>query len=173
MLLSIVTMLKYDPALFDGVDFPPGIDKDAAINAILLQNAELELIYSSIDPLRVALEVWSKTRAWTWKRYAKLAETEYDPIENYNRTEESSTRLSANSNSKTQSAVYNQPEMVDTNAGESSGNNMGETRSHIHGNIGVTTSQQMMEQELAISEKVDIYGFIALDFRRRFCIMVY
>lgn len=173
MLLSVVTMLKYDPTLFDGVDFPPGIDKESAINEILLQNAELELIYSGLEPLRVALEVWSKTRAWTWGRYAKLVATEYDPIENYNRIEESSTKLTANSNSKTQSAVYNQPEMVDTNAGESSGNNTGETRSHIHGNIGVTTSQQMLEQELAISEKVDIYGFIALDFRRRFCIMVY
>ena len=173
MLLSIVTMLKYDPALFDGVDFPPGIDKEAAINAILLQNAELELIYSSPDPLKAALEVWSKSRAWTWQRYAKILASDYDPIENYNRTEESSTKLTANSNSKTQSAVYNQNEMVDTNAGESSGNNTGETQSHIHGNIGVTTSQQMLEQELNISEKMDIYGFIALDFRRRFCIMVY
>lgn len=173
MLLSIVTMLKYDPALFDGVDFPPGIDKESAINAILLENAELELLYSSIDPLRVALEVWSKTRAWTWKRYAKLMESEYDPIENYNRIEESNTQLTASSNSKTQSAVYNQSDMVDTNAGESSGKNTGQTRSQIHGNIGVTTSQQMLEQELAITDKVDVYGFIALDFRRRFCIMVY
>ena len=60
MLLSVVSMLKYDPSLFDGVDFPPGIDKESAINAILLQNAELELIYSSLEPLKVALEVWSK-----------------------------------------------------------------------------------------------------------------
>lgn len=173
MLLSVVTMLKYDPTLFDGVDFPPGIDKDTAINAILLQNAELELIYSSIDPLKVALDVWSKSRAWTWGRYTKLLASEYDPIENYNRIEESSTQLTASNNSRTKSAVYNQAEMVDTAAGESSGSNNGTTSSHIHGNIGVTTTQKMLEEEVSITEKVDIYGFIAADFRRRFCVLVY
>ena len=173
MLLSVVTMLKYDPTLFDGVDFPPGIDKDTAINAILLQNAELELIYSSLEPLRVALEVWSKSRAWTWLRYAKILASDYDPIENYNRMEESSTQLTASNNSRTKSAVYNQAEMVDTAAGESSGSNNGTTSSHIHGNIGVTTTQKMLEEEVSITEKVDIYGFIAADFRRRFCVLVY
>lgn len=173
MLLSVVTMLKYDPTLFDGVDFPPGIDKEAAINAILLQNAELELIYSSLEPLRVALEVWSKSRAWTWQRYAKILATDYDPVENYNRLEESSTQLTASNNSKTQSAVYNQDAMVDTAAGESSGSNSGNMSSHIHGNIGVTTTQKMLAEEINITDRVDIYGFIAADFRRRFCVLVY
>lgn len=173
MLLSVVTMLKYDPTLFDGVDFPPGIDKDTAINAILLQNAELELIYSSIEPLKIAIEVWSKSRAWTWQRYAKMLSTDYDPIENYNRMEESSTQLTASNNSKTKSAVYNETEMVDTASGESSGNNSGTTSSHIHGNIGVTTTQKMIEEELNITEKINIYEFIANDFRRRFCVMVF
>lgn len=173
MLLSVVTMLKYDSTLFDGVDFPPGIDKEAAINAILLQNAELELIYSSLEPLRVALEVWSKSRAWTWQRYAKILASDYDPIENYNRVEESSTQLTASNNSKTKSAVYNQDAMVDTASGESTGSNNGSTSSHIHGNIGVTTTQKMLEEEIDITDRVDIYGFIAADFRRRFCVLVY
>ena len=45
--------------------------------------------------------------------------------------------------------------------------------SRIHGNIGVTTSQQMLEQELQISEKINIYNYIVNEFKQRFCIAVY
>ena len=45
--------------------------------------------------------------------------------------------------------------------------------SHIHGNIGVTTSQQMLESEIAISEKLNVYDYIVQEFKRRFCILVY
>lgn len=40
------------------------------------------------------------------------------------------------------------------------------------GNIGVTTTQQMIEQERNISE-FNIYDYIVRSFKRRFCIMLY
>ncbi len=43
----------------------------------------------------------------------------------------------------------------------------------IHGNIGVTTSQQMLEQELALLPKINFLKFIADSFKKRFCILVY
>ena len=43
----------------------------------------------------------------------------------------------------------------------------------IHGNIGVTTSQQMLEQELAILPKLNFLQFIADSFKKRFCLLVY
>lgn len=45
--------------------------------------------------------------------------------------------------------------------------------SRIHGNIGVTTTQQMMEQELNILPKVHIDDYIINSFKERFCILVY
>lgn len=45
--------------------------------------------------------------------------------------------------------------------------------SHIHGNIGVTTSQQMLESELAVSPKLNIINYIVNSFKTRFCILVY
>ena len=43
---------------------------------------------------------------------------------------------------------------------------------HSRGNIGVTTTQQMIEQERNIS-KFNIYDYIVKSFKRRFCIMLY
>lgn len=45
--------------------------------------------------------------------------------------------------------------------------------SSISGNIGVTTSQQMLEQELSLIPKLDCIEFIADDFHTEFCLYVY
>ena len=50
------------------------------------------------------------------------------------------------------------------------------TRSHtsrIKGNIGVTTSQQMIESSVELMGIMDVYRYISLDFIHTFCIMVY
>lgn len=52
--------------------------------------------------------------------------------------------------------------------------NTGETfTSYIHGNIGVTTSQQMLESELALAPKINTINYIVNSFKMRFCILVY
>lgn len=43
---------------------------------------------------------------------------------------------------------------------------------HLYGNIGVTTSQQMINEELAM-RRGDLESYIIEDFKHRFCIMVY
>ena len=44
---------------------------------------------------------------------------------------------------------------------------------HVHGNIGVTTSQQMIESEMALRAKYDIYKIIAREFEREFLVQIY
>lgn len=44
---------------------------------------------------------------------------------------------------------------------------------HTSGNIGVTTSQQMLEQEKNIALALNIYPIISKSFKERFCIEVY
>ena len=54
------------------------------------------------------------------------------------------------------------------------GEKVGETfTSYIHGNIGVTTSQQMLESELELSPKLNIINYIVNSFKMRFCVLVY
>ena len=43
----------------------------------------------------------------------------------------------------------------------------------VHGNIGVTTSQQMIESEMSLRAKYDIYKIIAKEFEREFLVQIY
>lgn len=43
----------------------------------------------------------------------------------------------------------------------------------VHGNIGVTTSQQMIDSEMELRAKYDIYKIISREFEREFLVQVY
>lgn len=44
---------------------------------------------------------------------------------------------------------------------------------HLHGNIGVTTNQDMINQELELLRHFDIYSYIAKLFEEDLCLMIY
>ena len=43
----------------------------------------------------------------------------------------------------------------------------------VHGNIGITTSQQMIESEMSLRAKYDVYKIISREFEREFLVQVY
>ena len=43
----------------------------------------------------------------------------------------------------------------------------------VHGNIGVTTSQQMIQAEIDLRVQNQLTYIIINDFKRRFCLLVY
>ena len=47
------------------------------------------------------------------------------------------------------------------------------TSGNVHGNIGVTTSQQMLEQEIEVAPKLNVMDYICKSFKERFCLLVY
>ena len=49
----------------------------------------------------------------------------------------------------------------------------GSRTSRIHGNIGVTTSQMMVQAEVDLAPNIHSYQYITADFRKRFCIEIY
>lgn len=57
-----------------------------------------------------------------------------------------------------------------TDTTTNTGTNQFSHDAHIHGNIGVTTSQQMLESELAVRPRLNIYNFIASAFFAEFCL---
>ena len=46
-------------------------------------------------------------------------------------------------------------------------------KGRVHGNIGVTTSQQMLTSELELVPQLNIINYIISSFKNRFCILVY
>ena len=262
--LSIRGLYMADNTLFSEMSICSEMtndDKDTIINNILMEYAQLEVIYPDPVFMKHAIGAWSWKEVPTWDRIYAAALAEYNPIENYNRTETSSetgtsshtentngsethsgTDTESHSGTDTStnnSTVNNRGSNTETNSGYNStahtvyaydsnaavntgsdntqtgntnnkninetttingsnnlkhgetisnqyghkvsqtGNNTGSgtnkvTReSHIAGNIGVTTSQQMLEQELLVSPKLNVYNYIMESFKNRFCIEVW
>ena len=73
-------------------------------------------------------------------------------------TEDSRTRT----NMQTQTSAQNGTENV-----------IADHTGRAHGNIGVTSSQELLKQEFEIARLASVFRYIADDFIRQFCIMVY
>lgn len=254
--LSLVGMYNHDDTLFSGMTFPDefeSTDKQVFINNVVLECAELELLYSDWDFLKFAINSWSEKEVFNWNRLYTAMVAEYNPIENYNRTENitvtnsgkdsvqsSGTDSVAASGKDTNQASGNDTDTktgTDTMAGSGSdtdtksrtsfennsfantekiqmtkGSSQTETfntvlthangrkdeltygktdtttygkkdettyghkittTGNISGNIGVTTSQQMLEQEIAIIPKLNLIDTMIESFKNRFCLLVY
>ena len=72
--------------------------------------------------------------------------------------------------SKTMSNGKNSLTSSSTDTTTNTGTNQLSHDAHIHGNIGVTTSQQMLESELEVRPRLNIYNFIASAFFAEFCL---
>lgn len=247
--LSILGLYNYDTSIFENFVVPEGVDAATAINSIIYENAELEIIYPDPEAMKFFIGLWSSRESVVWARILNAITRQYNPIENYNRTEtwtdteeeesshsasgsstedENTSASNSGSSSRTPNltntrtpnltkinthevAAFNGTTLVTstkdtdtetgtdtqtqtgTESGTTSNSGTGErdlttsrsesgtgsrersvTRSgNVSGNIGVTTSQQMINQELDIAGKVDIYKYISESFKHRFCLMVY
>lgn len=89
--ISVAGLLNWDPSLFDWLDLPEGIDADILIPNLLVELAELEIIYPNPAVFKVTLQMWSKKQKPIWEKLLATTELEYNPIENYNRTETGTT----------------------------------------------------------------------------------
>ena len=182
--------------LFDTLTLPDGIDKDTLTGSILMAGGEFEVLYSNPDTLKAFIEVWSSKWYRTFEKWVAALNIEYDPLNNYDRTEnytdtkERSGSSNASGTTATDSDNENKVSAFDTSSYQPSNYQTGgsttvsntsgsdsekESITHsarIYGNIGVTTSQQMLQSELDIA-KWNLYQHITDIFVDEFCIMVY
>ena len=255
-LIGIENYLNPDRSVFDKMNLPAGIDKETLIGSILLRCQEFELLYSDPDFLIDAVNIWSRKNYWTFDKWVKAINIKYDPLYNYDRSEEwtdihegdfSKSGSGKSSGSTNDSSDYTRTDNLthssdhtrtdnlastndvtvthsekafndsnyvgttqdvtdqdtsntgtqrnagtDTDSGtvrdagsasgsysnnnsnDESGNDSFENthKGRMFGNIGVTTSQQMLQSELDIA-RWNMYEHIADLFASEFCIMVY
>jgi len=243
-LIGIENFLNPDRSVFEKMQLPNGIDKETLIGSIILRCQEFELLYSDPDFLIDAVNIWSRKNYWTFDKWVKAINIKYDPLYNYDRTEEwtdthegdySKSGSGNSSGSTTDSSDYtrtdnltqtnnlsdtndvtvthsekafndtnlvtNQQDVTDqdqshtgtvtntgternegsgsgtynnANSNNESGDDSFENKheGRMYGNIGVTTSQQMLQSELDIA-RWNMYEHIADLFASEFCIMVY
>ncbi len=190
--LSILTLTEYDDSIWDGLQAPSyeeykdglftshELDKRLLISNILLECSDLALIYPDWDYMKTFIEMWSASELPVWNKMYRTTLFEYNPLWN---VDADITESASGSNSgttggtDTQSvAGYDSATMVahtqDATSGSTSGN-WSETHSTRRtGNIGVTSSQELLERERSVAQ-FNIYKYIVDSFKKRFCILVY
>lgn len=224
--------------IFSGVTVPAPLDADTVKSAIMVRSGLMTPLYKEPKVFQALVTHWFIAKQWTIQHLINIIEAEYNPIENYNRIEETSDTLSgedvltmAGGNQETHSGTDTETHSgtdTDTHSGtdtttnsisaeNSSGwsndtksdlahgesistlhghqvsdqhghvitdqyQNRSDTteygkintrKSNIHGNIGVTTNQQMIEQELELLRHFDIYGYIAELFENDNMLLIY
>ena len=87
-LIGLENYLNPERSVFDGMVLPDGIDKDTLIGSIVMRCQEFELLYSDPDFMISLVNVWSRKHYRTFDKWVKALEIEYDPLFNYDRTEE-------------------------------------------------------------------------------------
>lgn len=158
---GIAALLAYDNTIFDGMQLPEGIDAQAVIDAIIFKYGSTPLAHPDPAIMAYYISSWSARRLAVWERYNAAINTEYDPLNNYDRYEKG-TSTAENTISADNASIY-QPDSKTVVTPDL----------HTYGNIGVTTSQQMLEAELNIVTRLDLINYIADDFRNEFCLDVY
>ena len=200
--LSILGMYEYNNGVFDLFTLPDGVNKDEVITNICGELAELELLYPNYEVLRALIGVWSNSSLYKWDKLYKTMLLEYNPIDNYDRTEtrklnskgkgtgkdggQDTSISGATSNEKIAGFNSNPNTLVDKSSLTTSGNqtnNYGRTTDstyekddteeiHSRGNIGTMSTQEMVGRERDIAN-FNLYDIITEDFKQRFCLLVY
>lgn len=211
-MMSILSLYNYDNNIFSDFEVPEGMDKDTTIDNILLECAELSLVYTEPVFMRRAIKQWSDKEQNIWEKLWATENLEYNPIWNVDGTVtefETFERDKTNDIDRTTSTGEMTSDDVDQTTTDSvtgynstawqdhtksvidsdrdisrsvsGSDNVDESESEDSerslvtkrtGNIGVTTTQQMIREEREIAQ-FNTIDYITQSFKKRFCVMVY
>lgn len=232
--MSVMGLYEWDNTLFDLLSIPEGLNKDNVVNSLLAEVSDLEVLYPNPVVMKNLIGIWSASCQYKWNHLYNTMLLEYNPIDNYDRTEtrtlnsqgsgtnstggsdtiteggtdtitEGGTDTASgntttsekvagfNSSSPTlvdkgqqtgqQTGTTQYGKTIDTDYGKTLQNSYGKTGTdsfsrsdsetiRARGNIGVTTTQQMIESEREVAD-FNMYDIIINEFKQRFCLLVY
>ena len=182
--LSLLGLYRFRGDILDDLKLPEGIDRDDFIEMLLFDTAELELLTPNPDIMKRLLGRWSNVRVNAWSKMLDTETIEYNPVHNYDRQEDwvddnsGSVKNSGSNITDLSVAGFNESDMADrerTVQTAGTGTDTSAQSRHtgrISGNIGVTTTQQMLESEREFRKYSTVYAIID-EFKERFCLLVY
>ena len=104
--MTLIGLYNYDQTLFNGLTFPTGIDKDIAVNEILMRANEFCALYTDPDFMKIQIGIWGQKHFRTFEKWITALNIQYDPLHNYDRHEEWKDGRGLKTSSKT-TADYN------------------------------------------------------------------
>ncbi len=190
--ITLIGLYHYDATLFDNLALPTGYDSQTFIDTLLLEHGEKPVLYPDFDFMKFSIGAVSRKWAEELKRIYDVLTAEYNPIENYDRHEDitddyihgttATTERLTDETTEDKVSAFNestyQPDRKTIISGGKVSNTMAgkdttDHDGHVHGNIGVTTSQQMIESEIDLRTKNNIYEIAARVFANELLIQIY
>lgn len=170
--------------IFDDITLPDGIDKEICIDTIIARNCTYDIMDHDYPLCKSMITLFFKNHYYQFDRFKKALDTEYDLIQNYDRTREYKRNVDKNEHTTDSGSdinsvsAYNQIALaentrVDSDAQGTRDNTENEDiYEHEYGDLSVmsTTEKVKQELELRMKQKYNIYIFIADLFFTELCL---
>lgn len=98
--MPLMALYNYDNTIFDGLTFPAGIDKDIAIDEIIVRSGEFEMVYPDPDFIKPMITHWGRKHYRTFEKWIDALNIDFEPLYNYDRYEEYTDEKVAQGNTK-------------------------------------------------------------------------
>ena len=179
--LSILGLYNWDNTLFDNLVLPSELDKNTFIDNLLMDYAELEVLYADSDFMKQAIAAWSNSRLHAWNKMAAVLYEDYDPFINIKRDEVrtiTQTRdLTGTGRGENKIAAWNESDYTNRNMSDNVTTDTGTVTTtenfHVEGDSAITDAQDVARKEIDLRVQYNMYEIIKNEFKRRFLIMVY
>ena len=186
--ISLLGLYTWDNTIFDNFMIPSSVDKDVLVNNLLMECAELEVLYADSDFMKNAIEQWSKKEIDNWNRIEELFKYNESPLSDIDITEtithdnvknesgtDKTTSKSLNQVSGWNDGLVDRNKINDENERTPNLTNtdIGTQTKTIKGLSSKFLKQDVMIKELEFRKLYDIYEVIIDEFKSRFCLLIY
>ena len=179
--ISILGLYHYNPDLFKDLVLPDELDASVFIDNMLMDYAELEVLYPDAEFMQDAIGRWSNMRLHAWERMQKVLYEEYDPFVNIKRDEVrtiTETRdLTGTGSTTGKVSAWNDQGFTDRAKDDSTSKQTGTVTTtenfHVEGDSAITDAQDVLKKEMDVRIRYDLYRLILAEFKERFLLLVY
>lgn len=174
--MSLLGLYQKNNNLFIELELPEGIERDTVVDNLLMETAELEVLFTNPLFMQAAIGTWSSKELAVWQKLYDSTLLKYNPIQNYDRTEKWSedenttknTDSEATGTSKTESdgtskqnrdttidnatnhftSAYNETDFTPTGRDQQTQQEIGETTQTDEGNVNVSAKSGNVTDEI-------------------------
>ena len=159
---------------------------DTLLAALINRGASFCVLYPDPDYFQLMNGAWWDRWKDAFQKWFEAAAIEYNPIENYDRIEnwtdsgESGSEISSSGTTEGQVSAFDSSSYsphdkeINSSGSEASASNTDEHEGRIHGNIGVLTTQAMLQSQYELQLKWgNLYNHIADVFISEMLVAVY
>lgn len=183
--LSILGLYRFDPTIFDDMYLPTVItekgNEHLVYEQILLEYAELEVLYPDPAVMKQAISVWSQSRFHVWTRMADVLYEDYDPFINIKRDERreiiQNRDLQSTGEAENKVSAWNDTNYSDRSKTGTSSTDSGTITTvetfHVEGDSAITDAQDVLKKEMEVRITYDLIDIIVREFKDRFLLQIY